>query len=95
MDNSSNEEGGRGTGDACSPAPADDADWVVDALLAALAPKADEAARDADDKKAAEKRPAESVFVPTVARFDEASGKMVKAPDGCTGNAQAKASAPV
>ena len=69
------------------PKPAADADWVVDALLAAspeAAPAADEAARDAEIPKPAEKRPAESVHVPTVATFDEASGKMVAAPVGCT-----------
>ena len=69
------------------PKPAADADWVVDALLAAAdesARAADEAARDAEIPKPAEKRPAEPVHVPTVATFDEASGKMVAAPVGCT-----------
>ena len=67
------------------PTPAADADWVVDALIAASVPDEDPPPRPvAEEPTAAEKRPGESVHVPTVATFDEASGKMLAAPVGCT-----------
>ena len=68
--------------DKALPKPAADADWVVDALLAAAVP--DDEPPVAEGPKATEKRPVEAVHVPTVATFDEASGKMVTAPVGCT-----------
>ena len=73
------------TGNAM-PQPDPEAAWVRDGLTAAYDKMHKDAAKteDANANPQSEKRPVESVHVPTAAMFDEASGRMIKAPEGST-----------